>query len=170
MEQSSLSVTFNSLLDQLDSFSSVSHFLLVQNSQQLDWYPVCGQYWWSTQSRWRPHLHSSQNGSWHLQRGLRCCYGRPFDPTGLHSLSCYLNAGCFACHTELNLIIKWALTQVNSSSVLKLVGLFGSNGKKPDSLTLCPRGKRKGPHRGCHCLLLLCSSLHLGCCNRLEDP
>ncbi|CAI9731678.1 Hypothetical predicted protein [Octopus vulgaris] len=45
--------------------------------------------------------------------GLRCCCS-----TGLHGLSCCLNAGCFAHHTELNLIIKQPLAWVNIPSVL----------------------------------------------------
>lgn len=42
--------------------------------------------------------------------------------TGLHNLSCRLNTGPFAHHSELNLFIKWAQVWFNIPSVLESSG------------------------------------------------
>ncbi|CAI9720156.1 Hypothetical predicted protein [Octopus vulgaris] len=70
--------------------------------------------------------------------GLICHCGRLLNSAGLHGLSCCLNAGCFVCHTELNLILKQSLAWANIPLILEPSGLSRCDGNRPDGLTLCP--------------------------------
>ena len=68
----------------------------------------------------------------------RCRCGKWLDIKGLHGLSCRLNAGRFARHSELNLVIKRALYKANVPCLLEPPGLSRDDGKRPDGVTLCP--------------------------------
>ena len=73
----------------------------------------------------------------------RCTCGAQVDATAHHGLSCRRSAGRHSRHSDINCIIHGALTSANISSTLEPVGLFRSDGKRPDGMSLQPwqRGK-----------------------------
>ena len=68
----------------------------------------------------------------------KCRCGEEVDDRGTHGLSCQLSAGRLSRHAALNDIIKRACAHVNVPSILEPTGLFRSENKRPDGLTLTP--------------------------------
>lgn len=115
--------TFNSLLEQPDKFSRC-HLLSTSVKFLEDWIEV---------------LHVANNGGLFsldelcisitvrveadICKGQQCHCGKPVVPI-LHGIFCCLNDGCFACHTELNLIIKWAPAQMDIPLSSRGVGVI----------------------------------------------
>ena len=67
-----------------------------------------------------------------------CPCGAQVDSRGIHSLSCRRSAGRASRHHNHNDIIWRALTKANIPSTKEPIGLFRSDGKRPDGLTLIP--------------------------------
>ena len=67
-----------------------------------------------------------------------CPCGAQVDLRGIHSLSCRRSAGRTSRHHNLNDIIWRALAKANIPSIREPPGLFRSDGKRPDGLTLIP--------------------------------
>ena len=65
-----------------------------------------------------------------------CPCGAQVDVRGIHSLSCRRSADRTSHHHDLNDIIWRALAKANIPSIKELPGLFRSDGKRPDGLTL----------------------------------
>ena len=63
----------------------------------------------------------------------QCKCGYAVDNLGTHGLSCKLNAGRFARHTEANSFIRRALVSAGLLSVLEPHGLCRDDGKRPDA-------------------------------------
>jgi len=82
----------------------------------------------------------------HPHTCLRC--GEAVDERGTHSLSCLKSAGRWSRHSALNDIIKRACASVNVPTLLEPPGLFRTDGKRPDGLTLIPWSK--GRCLGCY--------------------
>ena len=86
----------------------------------------------------------------------RC--GAPVDHLGTHGLSCKQNAGRFSRHSALNDIIKRACSHVNVPSILEPSGMFRTDWKRPDGLTLIPWSKGKCLVWDATCVDTLCKS------------
>lgn len=67
-----------------------------------------------------------------------CRCGEPVLPNGLHGLSCRKSAGRWSRHSCLNDIIKRALVSASIPAVLEPPGIFRTDGKRADGLTLIP--------------------------------
>ena len=67
-----------------------------------------------------------------------CPCGAVVDSRGIHCLSCRRSAGRASRHHNLNDIIWRALARANVPSVKEPPGLFRSDGKRPDGLTMIP--------------------------------
>ena len=57
---------------------------------------------------------------------------------GLHGLSCTKSAGRFSRHATLNSLIKQTLGSLDLPSMLEPRGLYRTDGKRPDGVTLIP--------------------------------
>ena len=68
------------------------------------------------------------------------CYhcGNDVDATAIHGLSCLKSAGRSYRHTAINTIIQKALSAGNIPSRLEPSGLYRSDGKRPDGITIAP--------------------------------
>jgi len=85
-----------------------------------------------------------------LRLGLNICVphtcqcGALVDARGLHGLSCKLAFGRMARHQHINDLIWRAVNKADVPAVKEPVGLFRSDGKRPDGKTLIPwyQGKR----------------------------
>jgi len=60
------------------------------------------------------------------------------DKSGVHGVSCRRAAGTFSRHAALTDIIHRVLSSVNVPSILEPIGMFLTDGKRPDGLTLIP--------------------------------
>ena len=67
-----------------------------------------------------------------------CPCGALVDSKGIHSLSCKRSSGRASRHHNLNDIIWRALSRANVPALKEPPGLFRSDGKRPDGLTLIP--------------------------------
>ena len=67
-----------------------------------------------------------------------CVCGSAVDQLGRHGLSCAKSAGRIPRHAALNDIIRRAFVSVSCPSILEPNGLFRSDGKRPDGMTLVP--------------------------------
>ena len=84
-----------------------------------------------------------------LRLGINLCHphtcrcGAQVDQRGSHGLSCQKSAGRFSRHSAINDILKRACASVHVPASLEPTGLFRTDGKRPDGLTLIPwsRGK-----------------------------
>ena len=63
-----------------------------------------------------------------------CC--KKVERDGLHGLSCTKSAGRFSCHATP---IKHTLGSLDLPSVLESRGLYRTDGKCPDGVTMVPR-------------------------------
>ena len=72
-----------------------------------------------------------------------CVCGAQVDATAIHGLSCKRSAGRHSRHSEINSIIQHAMTSSHIPSVREPVGMFRTDGKRPDGITIQPwrRGK-----------------------------
>ena len=72
-----------------------------------------------------------------------CVCGASADSMGHHGLSCNKSAGRHSRHSQVNDIICRALTTANIAAHREPTGMFRSDGKRPDGITLVPwrRGK-----------------------------
>ena len=64
--------------------------------------------------------------------------GKSVDESGLHGLSCWKSQGRRARHSELNQIIHRSLAAIQVPSTLEPRGLYRSDGRRPDGLSLIP--------------------------------
>ena len=67
-----------------------------------------------------------------------CRCGERVEWDGLHSLSCTKSAGRFSGHATLNSLIKQTLGSLDLPSMLEPRGLYGTDGKRPDGVTMIP--------------------------------
>lgn len=67
-----------------------------------------------------------------------CHCGINVNPDGHHGLSCIKSTGRYRRHAEINDIIRRSLTTVNIPSILEPNGIFRTDGKRPDGMTLIP--------------------------------
>ena len=65
------------------------------------------------------------------------CYAE-VDELGLHGLSCVKSAGCHFRHAAVNSIVQMSLASAKIPSMLEPSGLFRSDGKRPDRITIAP--------------------------------
>ena len=65
---------------------------------------------------------------------------------GLHGLSCTKSPGRFSRHATLNSLIKQTFGSLDLPSVLEPRGLYRTDGKRPDGVTIIPweMGKQLG--------------------------
>jgi hypothetical protein len=87
-----------------------------------------------------------------------CVCGEPVDHLGTHGLSCVKKGGTFSRHSALNEIIKQACSKVNIPTLLEPPGLFRTDGKRADGLTLRPWSKGKCLVWDATCVDTLCKS------------
>ena len=78
-----------------------------------------------------------QNGSMLCQQHI-CSCGKTADPFGRHGLSCKKQVGRHPRHSQVNDLIKRALSSADFPSRLEPQGLERNDGKRPDGLTLFP--------------------------------
>ena len=64
--------------------------------------------------------------------------GERVERDGLHGLSCTKNAGRFSRHATLNSLVKQTLGSFNLPSVLEPRGLYRTDRKRPDGVTMIP--------------------------------
>ena len=67
-----------------------------------------------------------------------CHCGKRVERHGLHGLSCTKSAGRFSRHATLNSLIKQTLVPLDLLSMLETRGLYRTDGKRPDSVTMIP--------------------------------
>ena len=67
-----------------------------------------------------------------------CHCGKRVERDGLHGLSCTKSAGRFSSHATLNSLIKQTLVSLDLHSMLETRGLYRTDGKRPDSVTMIP--------------------------------
>ena len=65
------------------------------------------------------------------------------DRSSVHGLSCRWSEDRRFCHSSLNNIVRRALSSARIPSRLEPSGISGSNGKRPDGITLVPWERRK---------------------------
>ena len=68
---------------------------------------------------------------------------RPVDRLGHHGLSCAKSAGRHARHTNLNDVLRRALSSAGLECVLEPTGLDRGDGRRPDGMTLFPYSRGK---------------------------
>ena len=67
-----------------------------------------------------------------------CHCGKRVERDGLHGLSCTKSAGRFSRHATLNSLIKQTLGSLDLPSMLEPRGLYRTDGKHPDGVTMIP--------------------------------
>ena len=67
-----------------------------------------------------------------------CHCGKKVERNGLHGLSCTKSAGRFSRHATLNSLIKQTLGSLDLPSVLEPRGLYRTDGKRQNSVTMIP--------------------------------
>ena len=67
-----------------------------------------------------------------------CHCGKNVERDGLHGLSCTMSAGGSSRHSTLNSLIKQTLRSLDLPSMLEPRGLFRTDGKRPDGITVIP--------------------------------
>ena len=67
-----------------------------------------------------------------------CHCGKRVERDGLHGLSCTKSAGRFSRHATLNSLMKQTLVSLDLPSMLEPRGLFQTDGKSPDGVTMIP--------------------------------
>ena len=72
-----------------------------------------------------------------------CNCGKRFERDALHGLSCTKSAGRFSRHATLNSLIKQTLGSLALPSMLEPRGLYRTDGKRPDGVTMIPWEKGK---------------------------
>ena len=69
---------------------------------------------------------------------IRATVVKELNGTVFHGLSCTKCAGRFSCHANLNSLIKQTMGSVDLPSVLELLGLYRTDDKRPDGVTMIP--------------------------------
>ncbi len=87
-----------------------------------------------------------------------CICGEPVDDRGTHGLSCVKKGGTFSRHSALNEILRHAFSKVNIPTVLEPPGMFRTDGKRADGLTLRPWSRGKSLVWDATCSDTLCKS------------
>jgi hypothetical protein len=87
-----------------------------------------------------------------------CVCGEPVNDLGTHGLSCVKKGGTFSRHSALNEIIRQACSKVNVPTLLEPPGMFRTDGKRADGLTLRPWSKGKCLVWDATCVDTLCKS------------
>ena len=67
-----------------------------------------------------------------------CHCGKQVERDGLHGLSCTKSAGCFSRHATLNSLIKQTLGSFDLPSMLEPRGMYRTDGKRQDGVTVIP--------------------------------
>ena len=67
-----------------------------------------------------------------------CHCGKRVERDGLHGLSCTKRTGRFSRHATLNSLIKKALGSLDLPLRLEPRGLYRTDNKRPDGVTMCP--------------------------------
>ena len=67
-----------------------------------------------------------------------CHCGKRVERDNLHGLSCTKSAGRFSRHATLNSLIKQTLGSLGMPSMLEPRGLYRTDGKRPDGVTMIP--------------------------------
>ena len=67
-----------------------------------------------------------------------CHCGKRVEWDGLHGLSCTKSAGRFSRHATLNSLLKQTLGSLDLPSMLEPRGLYRTDGKRPDGVTMIP--------------------------------
>ena len=67
-----------------------------------------------------------------------CHCGKRVELDGVHRLSCTKSAGRFSRHATLNSLIKQTLGSLDLPSMLETRGLYRTDGKRPDGVTMIP--------------------------------
>ena len=67
-----------------------------------------------------------------------CHCGKRVERDGLHGLSCTKSAGRFSGHATFNFLIKQTLGSLDLPSMLKPRGMYRTDGKRPDGVTMIP--------------------------------
>ena len=65
-----------------------------------------------------------------------CHCGKRVEPDGLHRLSCTKSAGCLSHHATLNSFKKQTLGSLDLPSMLDSRGVYRTDGKRPDGVSL----------------------------------
>ena len=79
-----------------------------------------------------------------LRLGAKICVahtshsGKRVEGDGLHGLSCTKSAGRFSRHATLSSLMKQTLEPLELSSMLEPPGLYRTDGKRPDGVTMIP--------------------------------
>ena len=79
-----------------------------------------------------------------------CHCGKRVERDGLHCLPCTKGAGRFSRHATLNSLMKQTLGSLDLPSMLGPRGLYRTDGKRPDGVTMIPSKFFKTPGVGCH--------------------
>ena len=67
-----------------------------------------------------------------------CHCGKSVERDGLHGLSCTKSAGRFSRHATLTSLIKQTLGSLDLPSMLEPRGLYRTDGRRPDGVTMIP--------------------------------
>ena len=67
-----------------------------------------------------------------------CCCGATVEPLGTHGLSCRFSKGRHPRHASLNDLVKRTLESAEIPSHLEPNGLYRSDGKRPDGVSIVP--------------------------------
>ena len=67
---------------------------------------------------------------------IRATVVKRVERDGLHSLSCFKSVGHFSRHATLNSLIKQTLGSLDLLSMLEPRGLYRTDGKRPDGVTM----------------------------------
>ena len=67
-----------------------------------------------------------------------CHCGKIVERVGLHGLSCTKSAGHFSRHATLSSLLKQTLGSLDLPSMLEPRGLYRTDGKRPDGVTMIP--------------------------------
>ncbi len=68
----------------------------------------------------------------------KCVCGKMVEEDGHHGLLCNKSTGKFSRHANLNALVKQTISSLSFPSVLEPRGLFRSDGKRPDGMTIVP--------------------------------
>ena len=72
-----------------------------------------------------------------------CHCGKRVERDGLHGLSCTKSAGRFSRHATLTSLIKQTMGSLDFPSMLEPLGLYPTDGKRPDGVTMILRAMGK---------------------------
>jgi hypothetical protein len=94
-----------------------------------------------------------------------CVCGENVDHLGTHGLSCVKKGGTFSRHSALNNILRQAFSKVNVPTLLEPPGMFRTDGKRADGVTLAPWSKGKCLVWDATCVDTICKSYVSASCH-----